>query len=90
QGETDWKMFAIDLEDPMAASVDDIADVELHFPGLISATVDWFRNYKLPDGKSQNEFAFGGKPKDAEYALRIVDQTHSYWKALVSSNHATG
>lgn len=89
QGETDWKMLAIDLEDPNAAYVDDIADVEVHFPGLISATVDWFQNYKLPDGKARNEFAFGAKPRDANYALQIIDQTHTYWKNLVNSHQVT-
>ncbi|KAJ9064450.1 Inorganic pyrophosphatase [Entomophthora muscae] len=85
EGETDWKMIAIDLADPKASSVNDISDVEAHFPGLLAASLDWFRNYKRPDGKPQNKFAFDGKPQDADYALRVIDQTHSHWKALVES-----
>lgn len=90
EGETDWKMVAIDLDDPKAASVNSISDVESHFPGLLTATVDWFRNYKRPDGKPQNEFAFDGKPQDADYALRVIDQTHSHWKALVEAKDGKG
>jgi hypothetical protein len=30
-------------------------------PGLLEATHQWFRIYKIPDGKPENKFAFGGK-----------------------------
>ena len=35
-----------------------IEDVEELMPGLIKATVEWFKNYKIPDGewKMQNHF----------------------------------
>ncbi len=29
----------------------------------MQATVEWFKIYKMPDGKPPNEFAFEGKPK---------------------------
>lgn len=30
----------------------------------MEATVDWFRRYKVPDGKPENQFAFNGEFKD--------------------------
>lgn len=32
-------------------------------PGYLEATVDWFRRYKVPDGKPENQFAFNGEFK---------------------------
>ncbi|XP_069358139.1 inorganic pyrophosphatase isoform X2 [Maniola hyperantus] len=46
EGETDWKLLAIDARDPAAAALHGPADVEARFPGLLRATVEWFRLYK--------------------------------------------
>jgi inorganic pyrophosphatase len=46
-GELDWKIVAIDIQDDLASKIDDIADVEQFMPGLLSATIDWFRFYKV-------------------------------------------
>lgn len=43
EGETDWKILAIDVNDPLAPKLNDIEDVERHLPGLIRATNEWFR-----------------------------------------------
>jgi len=51
---------------------------------LLKATVEWFKIYKIPDGKPENQFAFGGEPKPAEFAKKIVAEVHEYWKKLVS------
>lgn len=42
----------------------DIGDVQKHLPGLLEATHQWFRIYKIPDGKPENQFAFDGKAQD--------------------------
>ena len=42
----------------------DIGDVQRLKPGYLEATVDWFRRYKVPDGKPENQFAFNGEFKD--------------------------
>ena len=61
EGETDWKVIVIDVRDPFAQKVHDIEDVELFLPGLLRATNEWFRIYKVPDGKPENVFAFNGE-----------------------------
>ena len=42
-GETDWKMMVIDVNDPQAADLNNLEDVERLMPGFLTATRDWFR-----------------------------------------------
>ncbi|KAI9031540.1 inorganic pyrophosphatase [Phycomyces nitens] len=86
EGETDWKVIAIDTNDPLADKVHDIEDVETHFPGLLDATHRWFKIYKVPDGKPENEFAFGGQCKDKAYANTIIEETHGAWQRLIKGD----
>lgn len=53
-------------------------------PGYLRSTVEWFRIYKIPDGKPENQFAFNGEPKNAEFALHTIEETHKFWKGLIS------
>uniref|UniRef100_A0A2K6URK1 inorganic diphosphatase n=1 Tax=Saimiri boliviensis boliviensis TaxID=39432 RepID=A0A2K6URK1_SAIBB len=90
-GETDWKVIAINADDPDAANYNDINDVKRLKPGYLEATMDWFRRYKVPDGKPENEFAFNADFKDKDFtidiiifAIDIIKSTHDHWKALVT------
>merc|ERR1712020_691817 len=83
EGETDWKILAIDVTDEMAPKLNDIEDIENHMPGFIAATVEWFKIYKMPDGKPANEFAFNAMPKNKEFALNIVKSLHEQWKTMM-------
>lgn len=65
--ETDWKIIVIDINDPLAPKLNDIEDVERHLPGLLRATNEWFRIYKIPDGKPENQFAFSGECKNKKW-----------------------
>jgi inorganic pyrophosphatase len=65
--ETDWKVIVIDVNDPLAPKLNDVEDVERHLPGLLRATNEWFRIYKIPDGKPENQFAFTGECKNKKY-----------------------
>lgn len=62
------------MNDPIADQVNDVPDVEKFFPGLLKATIEWFRIYKIPDGKPENNFAFNGEAKPAAFALNVVDE----------------
>ncbi|KAJ1952769.1 Inorganic pyrophosphatase [Linderina pennispora] len=84
-GETDWKVLAIRADDPLAPQMHSIEDVRRLMPGLVEATVDWFTNYKVPDAKPTNPWAFGGQPKDAKYAERVIAETHNAWRRLMDS-----
>ncbi|XP_018316161.1 inorganic pyrophosphatase isoform X2 [Mycetomoellerius zeteki] len=83
EGETDWKIIVIDVNDPLADQMNDISDIEKHYPGLMKATIEWFKIYKIPDGKPENQFAFNGEAKSREFALHIIDEVHQHWQNLI-------
>lgn len=88
EGETDWKIIAIDVKDPHASKVNDIEDVERNFPGLLRATNEWFRIYKIPDGKPENQFAFSGECKNKKYAEDVIRECAEAWEKLVAGKAA--
>merc|ERR1719394_1364315 len=81
-GELDWKIISIRTADPLAKRLDDIADVEVHCPGVISAIREWFRWYKTPDGKPLNAFGYDEKALDKSQALEVIAETHAAWQTL--------
>ncbi|XP_075589017.1 inorganic pyrophosphatase Nurf-38 isoform X4 [Dermatophagoides farinae] len=85
EGETDWKIIAIDTRDELASQMNNVDDVEKLLPGLLRATVEWFKIYKIPDGKPANKFAFNGEAKDREFAEKIVEETHQYWQEMMEN-----
>jgi len=48
-------------------------------PGYLQKAYEWFRDYKLPDGKPPNKFAFDGKTQPRAYALKIVKENSELW-----------
>lgn len=87
-GETDWKLLAIRTDDPLAASLHDIKNAPQSVIKFSDDIRSWFRTYKVPEGKPENEFAFAGKWLDRDTALEIVDSTHRQWRDLVRSASA--
>jgi len=90
EGETDWKVIAVDVNDPLAPQLNDINDVEKLMPGFLKATLEWFKYYKVPDGKPENNFAFDGEFKNREFAHQIILGTHVEWRDLVSGKAEPG
>lgn len=86
EGETDWKVIAIDINDPLADKLNDVTDVDKFYPGLLRATIEWFKIYKIPDGKPENQFAFNGEAKNAEFAINVVAETHKFWEGLMKGD----
>jgi len=84
EGETDWKLIVVDVNDPLSEKLNDLNDVERLFPGLLAGTREWFRIYKVPDGKPRNKFAFNDEPKGRDFALKVLDHCHQQWKELIS------
>lgn len=39
---TDWKIIAIDIEDPLAKLVNSVEDLDTYRPGLRESFYDWF------------------------------------------------
>lgn len=88
--ETDWKIIVIDVNDPLAPKLNDIEDVERQLPGLMRATNEWFRIYKIPDGKPENQFAFSGECKNKKYAEDVIRECSDAWEKLVTGKTPRG
>jgi len=83
-GELDWKIICIAASDPMAAKINDVEDVKREMPGELRKILEWFRDYKTPDGKPENRFGYNNKIQNAAFAAEVIEETHGYWKALKS------
>lgn len=54
------------------------------FPGLLDMTRQWFKMYKVPDGKPENFFAYEGQYKPRDFALKIIEETNHAWMQLMA------
>jgi len=88
EGETDWKVLCIDVNDPNAAKLNDLSDIEKVFPGKLKTVFEFLRDYKIPDGKPANKFAFDDQPKDKAFAIQVTEETHHEWSKLVHDGAA--
>jgi len=81
-GEVDWKVLAIREGDPKFDLINDISDVDTHYPGTVAGVREWFRWYKTPDGKPVNKFGYDEEAKDKSFAEKVIEETHGHWQAL--------
>merc|ERR1711988_328647 len=86
-GEADWKVVAIDATDPWAERLNDIEDGDKELPGCLHNIREWFRTYKIPDGKPPNVFGLDEKFMNAQYTMHVIEETHNAWKTLVIGNN---
>ena len=89
-GETDWKVICINVEDPLSQQLNDIEDVERVLPGYISSLREWLRNYKVIDGKPQNSFGLYEKAVGKEYTMSVIEETHQFWQKLTATGAGDG
>ncbi|CAF0714689.1 unnamed protein product [Brachionus calyciflorus] len=82
EGEADWKIVAINTNDPLAEELADINDVETKVPGLLDSTRDWFKLYKIPTGKPANNFALNGKFFNKNFSYNVIRKSYDAWKSL--------
>jgi len=83
EGETDWKILCIDVNDPNASKLNDLGDIEKVLPGKLKEVFEFLRDYKIPDGKPPNKFGYKDQPKDKAFALKVIHETHEEWIKLI-------
>eukprot|EP01126_Amoeba_proteus_P065484 TRINITY_DN9323_c0_g1_i4.p1 TRINITY_DN9323_c0_g1~~TRINITY_DN9323_c0_g1_i4.p1 ORF type:complete len:266 (-),score=52.06 TRINITY_DN9323_c0_g1_i4:99-896(-) len=83
EGETDWKVLAINTANPDAAKYNDASDVP---EDIVRRVFTFLRDYKIPAGSGPNKFAFDSQLKDKAFALTVVDETHHQWKAIATGS----
>ena len=67
------------MDDPLAPSINSLADMQEKMPGALEAERDYLRFYK----HTPNSFLFNGEPRDEVFAKRMIAETHEAWKSLV-------
>jgi len=78
-GELDWKVVAVAVDDPLAEEYNDIDDV----PAAVKDGIrEWFRWYKTPDDKPLNSFGFDEKFLDVAFTKEVIEETNAAWKKL--------
>merc|ERR1712087_528860 len=78
-GELDWKVLAVAVDDPLAKEYSDIDDV----PDAVKDGIrEWFRWYKTPDDKPLNSFGFDEKYLDVAATKEVIEETNAAWKKL--------
>jgi len=84
EGETDWKVLALDNAHKSAGEINSIDDVDKVLgAGTLDSVRDWFKMYKTTDGKPENNFTHGGEFLSADKAVEVIDECHKHWKDLV-------
>jgi inorganic pyrophosphatase len=86
EGELDWKVVGIAASDPRSTLVNDVEDMEAHFPGQLDAIREWFRTYKTHEGKPLNKFELNEAFVGRDYTLDVIHQTHGFWRSLVQKS----
>lgn len=86
EGECDWKVVVIDADDKWAPFINDIHDVEQQLPGMLTAIREWYRTYKIPDGKPPNVFGLDERFMDKKYAVEVIQECHLAWEELMSGD----
>jgi len=81
EGETDWKVLVIDVNDPDAAKYNQASDVP---QALVEKCFTFLRDYKIPDGAPPNKFAFNNELKGRDLALQKMAEMHHEWHLLVT------
>ena len=91
-GETDWKLLAVRTDDPLAAAVSDVGAAGV--PDAVKRAMDdirhWFRVYKVPEGKGENDFAFEGRWLDLATTLKVVDACEAQWRGALRAPRKEG
>lgn len=82
-GETGWKILVIDVNDPLASKINEIEDIATHFPGLMKATLEWYKVCPIADGKPDKSATFTGDAKGSIYAQNLIKQYHKFWNRLI-------
>lgn len=90
EGQLDWKIIAVSLDDPRCSLVDDVHDIEKYFPATLTAISEFFRDYKVYDGIPGNKFGLGNKPANKDYAVKVIRETNEAWTKLVTRSIPAG
>lgn len=77
EGETDWKIIAINKNDKRYSELNKFSDLN---ENELLKIYDWFINYKLKSKNIKNEIGFNGRIEGKELAYSIIKLCNEHWK----------
>ena len=77
EGETDWKIIAINKDDPNTDKINDIDDLNIKIKNDL---LDWFINYKKISKGVTNIIGMDNKIQNKNLALSVIETCHRLWK----------
>ncbi|GKT79824.1 inorganic pyrophosphatase [Colletotrichum tofieldiae] len=80
--ETDWKILAIDTNDPLAPLINSYQDVEKYRPGTVKTFRDWWTHYKVARGDAVIEI-IGDLYQNVTYMQNVIEESHKTWAELI-------
>ena len=88
QGEIDWKVLALEVNEAKELNVATMEDFEKVSPGRVDEIREWFRIYKTLDGKPENLFTEDGRVYTREETQKIILETSKSYRDLMSPESA--
>ncbi|RYG69917.1 adenylyl-sulfate kinase [archaeon] len=82
EGETDYKIIVIRADNPHAASINSLRDLERYYSNSLDHIKDWLVNYKTAEGKGVNTLS-QEEPATLQETLAIIDQVEGFYKDLL-------
>ena len=78
-------MLAIEVNEAHERGVKNLADYDRQNPGAVKEVIEWFRNYKVWEGKKINEFKWNGDVLSVERSLEIIQESSNQYQELVNN-----
>jgi len=83
QGEMDWKVVGLNIEEADKLGIKNLKDYNTQFPGIIENIMRWFVIYKKYEGKRENHIHFSGKLFDLDDTIKIIRNANNSYKELI-------
>ena len=61
QGEIDWKVLALEVTEAKMLGISSLKEFDRIYPTRVAEVREWFRTYKVLEGKGLNEFRDDGR-----------------------------
>jgi inorganic pyrophosphatase len=73
-------VLAIEATEAYERGIRNISDYNRQNPGAVKEVIEWFRNYKVWEGKNINEFKWDGKILGVERSLEIIQESSQQYQ----------
>ena len=86
QGEADWKVIVLDVDDELASQMNTLQDLLDQDKPVVDYLLHWLENYKTYEGKGKNLIGMNKVPVDEVEALKVVEESHRNWAKKFGNN----